>query len=305
MNDYMLMIAGSDIDAFYEVEAFPSAGDVGIARPMGQKVGGCVLNVAVVASGYGSKVRVLDYLTKDSPDTQQFLDVLGKHSVDTSCIQYGEDIVNGSCLILSKGNEKCIYVIEPEHPKYTVDEKMQELLNNADYIYSLMHIVYNCFENTEALREAKRHGAKIIFDGASHYSEQYEIDMLLSLADGLFINRNCYERLKEKSGLDVNETLFANGCEFICVTDGDRVTYCYTPDETYVHDSFKVKVVDSTGAGDSFAGCFLSMRRKGYDYAKCLEMACAAGAYACLKEGGMAGYFNEEGLNEFIKRQEV
>lgn len=306
MSDYMLMIAGSDIDNFYEVEAFPSAGDVGIARPMGQKVGGCVLNVAVVARSYGSNVKVLDYLEKDSQDTELFIRTLNEHNVDTSEIMYGEGVVNGSCLILSNGNEKCIYVIEPQHPKYEKTEKMQNLLNNASYIYSLMHTIKLSFEDLEMLREAKRHGAKIIFDGASQYNDPEEISMLMELSDGLFINKTCYERLKEKSGYaDLNDRLFKRGCEFICVTDGSRKSYCYTPDETYEHDSFKVSVVDSTGAGDSFAGCFLSSRDKGYPFDKCLKLACASGAYACLHEGGMAGAFNEEGLLEFIRKQEI
>ena len=46
------------------------------------------------------------------------------------------------------------------------------------------------------------------------------------------------------------------------------------------------------------------MLMKGYPYDKCLKMACAAGAYACLGEGGMSGAYNEEGLNEFIKKAE-
>lgn len=306
MSKYMLMIAGSDMDTFYEVEAFPSAGDVGIARPMGQKVGGCVLNVAAVASGYGSRVKVLDYLKLNDPDTDTFLKTLNEFGVDTSEIHYGKDVVNGSCLILSNGNEKCIYVIEPQHPKYEKTEKMQGLLNNAGYIYSLMHTVKLSFEDLEMLREARKNGVQIIFDGASQYNDPDEIKMLMELANGLFINRTCYQRLKQKSGYeDLNERLFENGCKFICVTDGSEKAYCYTAEKTYEHDSFKVKVVDSTGAGDSFAACFLSFLAKGYSYDECLELACGAGSYACLKEGGMAGVFNEEGLFEYIRKQKV
>lgn len=304
MNDYILMIAGSDIDTFYDVEAFPGAGDVGMAVPRGQKVGGCVLNAAVVARSYGSKVKVLDYLKSDDPSTELFISTLNGYGVDTSEIRYGKDVVNGSCLILTNGDEKCIYVIEPVHPYYEVDEGLQKLLNEAGYIYTLMHTAKLSFADVECLREARRNGARIIFDGASQYNEQYEIDMILELASGVFMNRTCFERLESKSNVDVMATMFENGCQFICITDGSRGADLYVPGTHYHHDSYKVNVVDSTGAGDTFAGCFLAMLMKGYPYDKCLKMASAAGAYACLGEGGMSGAYNEEGLNEFIKKAE-
>ena len=304
MNRYMLMIAGSDIDYFYDVEAFPGAGDVGIARPKGQKVGGCVINTAVVARSYGSEVKVIDYLKKDDPSTDLFVETLKEHQVDTSEIRYGDDVVNGNCLILSCGDEKCIYVIEPEHPYYSVDDDMQNVLNNAEYIYTLMHTAHLSFDDTKYLCKAREKGAKLIFDGASQYNDQYEIDMILNMADGIFINKACFERLESKSNVDVLKTLFENGCEFICVTDGARGADLYTEDKKYHQDSFRVEVVDSTGAGDTFAGCFLAMLMKGYSYDKCLKMASAAGAYACLGEGGMSGCFSEEGLLEFMKKAE-
>ena len=145
MNDYLLMIAGSDIDSFYQIEEFPEASEVTMAQPLGKKVGGCVLNVAAVSASKGINTKVLDYLKENDEDTELLINTLKEKNIDVSNIQYGKDVVNGSCLIMKCKDEKCIYVIEPKRPFFTVDSQLGELLNNASFIYSLMHTIMISF----------------------------------------------------------------------------------------------------------------------------------------------------------------
>ena len=76
MNDYLLMIAGSDIDSFYQIEEFPEASEVTMAQPLGKKVGGCVLNVAAVSASKGINTKVLDYLKENDEDTELLINTL-------------------------------------------------------------------------------------------------------------------------------------------------------------------------------------------------------------------------------------
>ena len=300
MANYLVFIAGSDIDYYYEVESFLKEGDACMATPLGRRVGGCVLNAAAVSSKLGSDVKVIDYLKENDEDTDLLINSIKEKNIDTSYIKFDKDATNGKCLIMKKDNEKCIYVIEPKRPFFKEDEEMKDLLFNASYIYSLMHILKTSFENIEILKEAKRKGAKIIFDAGSQYKDTYEIEYLKELASGIFINKTALERLNEKCGYDVIEDLLKKDLEFACVTDGSVGATCYTKDKIYFEPAYKIKVVDSTGAGDSFAGAFLHFLNKGYDYMKCLEFASANGAYACTKEGGNAGAITEEELLSFI-----
>ncbi len=287
MSKPILMIAGSDIDHFYDIEDFVGAGDVSMAKPVGKKIGGCVLNTAVVAASKGDQVRVIDYLKEDDKDTYLLVNGLKERKVDTSFIQYGKDVTNGSCLIMSKGDEKCIYVIEPERPYFKYDESLKGLLNSSGYIYSLLHTLMISFEDMQPIRNAREAGAKMIFDGAGHYHSKEETDLLLELADGLFINKQSYKRLCDAHRSDFKRDLLAKGGMFVCITDGENGADCYTKDDSYHADIIKVKVVDSTGAGDSFAGCFLHCLNNGMSYQKCLKYASVSGAYACTGFGGM------------------
>ncbi|MGN1399628.1 MAG: carbohydrate kinase family protein [Erysipelotrichaceae bacterium] len=299
MNNYLLMIAGSDIDSFYQVEEFPSASEVTMAIPLGKKVGGCVLNVAAVASSKAVRTKVIDYLKQDDEDTDLLIKTLKEKNVEVDDIQYGKDVVNGSCLIMQCQDEKCIYVIEPKRPFFIVDDKMRSLLNNASYIYSLMHTIMISFADYQPIIEAKKAGAKMIFDGSSQYNNPEEIEVLLSLADGLFINTKAYEKLCSKTGFDVKDKLLENGALFVCITDGSNGAYCYTQNETLFWQAYQVDVVDSTGAGDSFAGCFLACLSNNMSYKDCLKYASLSGAYCCRGFGGMAASVPLEKLDEF------
>ena len=302
MANYLVFIAGSDIDYYYEVESFLKEGDACMAKPLGKKVGGCVLNAAVTSSKLGSNVKVIDYLKENDEDTDLLIQSIKENNIDISHIKYDKDATNGTCLIMKKDNEKCIYVIEPSRPFYKEDEEMKDLLFNASYIYSLMHTLKISFKDIELLKEAKRKGVKIIFDAGSQYKEDYEIEYLKELATGIFINKTAVERLNEKCGYDLIEDLLKKDLEFACITDGSKGASCYTKDKIYYEPAYKINVVDSTGAGDSFAGAFLHFLNKGYDYMKCLEYANANGAYACTKEGGNAGAITEEELLSFIDK---
>lgn len=302
MTNYLTFIAGSDIDYFYEVENFLGKGDACLTKILDTKVGGCVLNAASVCEGLGSKTRVLDYLKENDEGTRLIVDTLKNNNVDTSYIQYGKNVTNGTCLIMCKDDEKCIYVIEPDRPFFEEDDKLKELLFNSKYIYSLMHTLKLSFKSLDILNETKKHGTKIVFDAGSQYLDLSDRDILLEYADGLFINKKAYERLVnvcEKNPLDY---MFNRGLEFAIITNGSKGADLYLKNKLIHEDAFKVEVKDSTGAGDSFAGAFLHFLDKGCSYAECLKYASALGAYACTGLGGMSGIISEDELIRFMKK---
>ena len=116
------------------------------------------------------------------------------------------------------------------------------------------------------LLEAKHHGAKMILDGTSKYDDPSRTEMLYTLADGLFINTSDYQNLKEHSASEPRDILFENGAEFVCITDGSHGATCYYPGGSCFEPSLHIPVVDSTGAGDSFAGAFLYGLGQGYSF---------------------------------------
>ena len=301
-DKYITVLLGSYVDEFYRIDSYPEEGDFTHGKRAGIMAGGCPLNVGCAASAFGADVRALDYLNPEDEATAVITETLRRYGVEDSHICYGEDCTDGRVVILNSGDRRTMIVCDPVRPFYTVDEDIRNLLNNSAYIYSLMHMVERSFADTGPLLEAKRHGAKMVFDGTSKYDDPHRSRMLTELADALFINSTDYERLSRSLGRDAKQALLEKGCEFICVTDGSRGAYCYTQSgEWFCRSLHLEEVIDSTGAGDTFAGVFLASLLHGYDYGTCLKLACAAGAYACTKTGGQGGCCTAGELKAFAE----
>lgn len=303
MNNYIVTIGGTALDDFFEVEGFPGAGDLVRSKYIESKVGGCILNFACAASSLGNDVYEVEHLKANDSGTKLIVDTMNKFNVKTDYLVINENISNSKCFIMLHENEKTIYVVENDNPCLEVDSKLEDLLNNASYIYGLMNSCHSLFPSLEALKTAKKHGAKIVFDAGSQYSDAYEKDMLYELASGCFLNTMAYQRLKDISDKEPTDILLENGADFICITNGSKGVTCYTKDKIYKEDAMKVDVIDSTGAGDCFAGCFVSCLNKGYSYEKALKMATINGAYACSVMGGNAGATTEENLLRFANKK--
>lgn len=297
----LLVCLGSSIDEFYNSDTYPQEGDFSHARFEGRAAGGCPLNVGCVCGSKGGNVKALDYLSNEDESSKFLVSELNKYNVDTSNIEYGK-ATNGKVVIINTKDKRTMFVVDPVRPHYVIDDKKQSLLNNSTYIYSLLHMFERSFENYEPLIKAKENGAKIVIDGTSKYDDPKRSEVLLDLADGLFINTTDYGRLCTSVGKDAKDVLLNKGAEFVCITDGSNGSTLYTQDGKYHEASLRLKeVLDSTGAGDAFAGAFLFGRLNDYPYDKCLKLATVSGAYACTRFGGLGGCATVEKLEKFAK----
>ena len=305
MEKYLLGLLGSSTDLFYESDTYPVEGDFSHARFISTSAGGCPLNVSAICAAKGCEVKVLDMLGKDDETTAFLLQEMDRLHLNREQVQIREGVTNGQVVIILTGDKRTMFVVDPIRPAYEVDEKMQELLNNAAYIYSLMHMINRSFSSLDPLLEAKKHGARIVLDGSSKYDDPSRVKILYDLADGLFINETDYERLSEHSEKDPKEIIFDNGGEFVVVTHGSKGSDLYLKGRNiYMPAMNNVEVLDSTGAGDAFAGCFLACLMKGMDYGKALAMATVNGAYACTVFGGLGGVATFKELEAFAKEHD-
>ena len=302
MKDYLLTLLGSSTDLFYESDTYPQEGDFSHARFLGSSAGGCPLNVGAVYAAKGCEVKALDMLGEEDETTAFLLSEMKRLGFDTRAVQIRKDVTNGRVLIILTGDRRTMFVIDPIRPPYVVDEAMQDLLNRAGYIYSLMHMIHRSFVSIEPLLEAKRNGARIVLDGSSKYDDPSRVRILYDLADGLFINDTDYQRLREHSDQEPTDKILNNGGEFVIVTHGSEGCDLYLKDRKLSKKAMHgFSILDSTGAGDAFAGCFLACLLKGMDHEKALTLATVNGAYACTVFGGLGGVASFEELERFAK----
>lgn len=303
MDKYLLSIFGSSVDYFYESDTYPQEGDFSHARQKAISAGGCPFNAAAVCAAKGVKVYGLDMLGTDDDSTPFLLQEMERYKIDTSFVFKEKGVTNGKVVIIVHEDKRTMFVIDPIRKHYVIDDRLQDLLNNAGYIYSLMHMIERSFADIGPLLEAKRHGAKVILDGSSKYEDPSRTKILYSLADGLFINEVDFERLRAASPADPRSIILSGG-GFVIITRGSKGATLYLKDKELDMAPPKVEVSDSTGAGDAFAGCFLACLLKGYDHETALRYASLNGAYACTRFGGTGGVASFEELDEYFKERE-
>jgi adenosine kinase len=129
-------------------------------------------------------------------------------------------------------------------------------------------------------------GLKMIFDPGQQIVRMDKSMMCRGVenAFGLFVNEYEFELLQKQACMSAEEILHSP--EFCVVTlgkEGARVVNAQ--EDTLVPVIPAVKVVDPTGVGDAFRGCFLRGYLLGWPMKICAEMGATTAAY-CLAEHG-------------------
>ena len=84
------------------------------------------------------------------------------------------------------------------------------------------------------------------------------------------------------------------------VTRGGRGCYCWDGGHLIRRRAFRVKRVDTTGAGDAFAGGFIYGLLQGWPMGRVLDFAQATAALNCMKLGARAGLPRREEVEAFL-----
>lgn len=85
------------------------------------------------------------------------------------------------------------------------------------------------------------------------------------------------------------------------ITLGKNGSITWTGKEVFRRGAFKLKAVDTTGAGDVFHGGYIYGLLRGWDIRRTVEFASALAALKCLKPGGRAGIPTLKETLRFLK----
>ena len=141
-------------------------------------------------------------------------------------------------------------------------------------------------------RRARRLGLTTSLDGNWDDSEKWDSNIRATLAhtDIFFPNEDEALRMtKRKSVLAAAEAL-AEFARVVVVKRGGRGALVYGKLGYLEIPARKTRVVDTTGAGDSFNAGFLEAYLRGEDLAVCAKAGIAAGARAVSKVGGTTAF---------------
>lgn len=276
----ILNFGSLNIDNVYSMDHFVRPGETTASLKMETFCGGKGLNQSVALAKAGAPVY---HAGKVGADGQMLIDILGEYGVDTSLVAMTQGHTGHAIIQVDKKGQNCILLYGGANQEITTDyiddvlahfEKgdmllLQNEINNIDYI----------------IKKAAEKGMVLAINPSPISDELVKMDLspityfILNEIEG---NELTQETDPEKIARKMRQIY--PGCVVVLTLGKQGVMY-YDGTNTYTHGIYDVPVVDTTAAGDTFTGFFLSTLMQGEDVPKALEYASVASSLAVSQKG--------------------
>ena len=304
---YIVALGRVCVDEYYMTEEWPLMGDKKFVKPLEARIGGMVANAASVLAGYGMEVCYLDLLPEAAPSTDMILEDFRNYSVSTQMIQFDPDIAETKCMIFLKEAERVIFITEVKRPPIRLEGEARDLFFHAPYLYSTLPDLQELDSCDRVLAEYVAGGGKIAVDvEADSFQSNEEADRWFSFCSFVFMNQQAFEKYRgDYDGSQAARHLLEKGPKLLVVTKGSDRCAVISKDQVFNRESFRVRAVDTTGAGDTFNSSFLYGMMQGYSLEKAAEFASAAAARAVTAIGPRTGVAKAADVERFIREYQV
>lgn len=241
-----------------------------IAFPIGSKiimnklmftVGGGGTNTAAALNRLGLKVAWIGKVGDDG-NAHTVLEYLKKEKIDTGLIAQGSGNTGYSVILDSLKHDRAILACKGVNNELRAEEvRFERMKSKWIYSSSMMGESYKTLE--KVFEFAGKAGIGTMFNPSSYQAKQGRsfLGPILSRTDILVLNREEAELLLDCPGKDVKgllSSLRELGPNIAIITDGSEGVHVSDGRYRYSARPPKVKVVDSTGAGDAFGSSFLA-----------------------------------------------
>ena len=187
-------------------------------------------------------------------------------------------------------------------PDIEWNQRKYDLIRNA----RILHIDSTNYNNSmTAARIARENGVPVSLDGCSRKADNSPNARLAAMADILIMNEQFPYYTSGMNDLEQAMKYFADaGSRIVISTLGSRGCVALTDGKLRNFPAYKVKAIDTTGAGDTFHGGFVAAYLRNYSLEESIRYASAVAAMKCLKTGGRAGIPTHDEVMAFIADNE-
>lgn len=288
-----------NIDTVFSVDHSAAPGESMPVRDPQTFAGGKGLNQSIAAARAGGAVW---HAGRIGPDGVFLTDLLTKDGVDTSFVLLDQDAKSGGAIIQVEPNARNTMLIYGGANRRLTEEQVDAVLQNfsaGDFL-----ILQNETNLTRRMIEiAFDKGIRIVYNPSPITPDLFEmpfekVDLLIvnedegaALAGGTYEPEEMLRRLH-----DVCPNI-------VILTLGKDGSYAMENGELIHQEIFPVEAVDSTGAGDTYAGYITAGLDRGESLRDAMRMAAAASAIAVSRNGAAASIPTLEETKAFLAKQ--
>ncbi len=287
-----LAFSGVTVDLAVRVPHVPQAGERIGMLPIGEYAGGMAGNAASAFSRLGGAAGVVSTVGDDSRG-RMAVDDLRSRGVDTKWIYPVDEPTLWTIALLTTEGDRTLLEFPAPAPDAKYERFQPEALDGVRFIH------VGASEGASALPvmdEARRRGATVALDLESLGVEIAAIPELLATSDVVFVNARAARAFGDDA-LSAVKRLHDLGPSTILATGGAAGCTLRTRDGGIFRiPAHPVTPVDTTGAGDCFAGAFAFGRTRGWPDEESAQLANLMAAISTTAMGSRGHLATQEEL---------
>ncbi|WRN75891.1 ribokinase [Staphylococcus aureus] len=269
MTNKVVILGSTNVDQFLTVERYAQPGET-LHVEEAQKAfgGGKGANQAIATARMQADTTFITKIGTDSVADFILEDFKVAH-IDTSYIIKTAEAKTGQAFItVNAEGQNTIYVYGGANMTMTPEDVInaKDAIINADFVVAQLEVPIPAI--ISAFEIAKAHGVTTVLNPAPAKALPNE---LLSLIDIIVPNETEAELLSgikvtnEQSMKDNANYFLSIGIKTVLITLGKQGTYFATKNQSQHIEAYKVNAIDTTAAGDTFIGAFVSRLNKSQD----------------------------------------
>ena len=304
------VVGSLNMDLVVKAPRLPAVGETVTKGTFGTFPGGKGANQAVAAARLGARVGMVGAIGKDAFGSQ-LRDGLRRDGVDVSHVIEIDDAPSGVALItVGSQGQNTIVVAPGANWRMTTAhvDAAADLIARSQILLIQLEIPIETV--TRAAEIASSAKVRVVLDPAPA-PESPLPDRLVRLVD--FINPNEVEAkaltgtnvADERGARDTAERLLAMGCRSVVLKLGARGAFVADGDTRAAVPGIHVDAVDTTAAGDAFAGALAVALGEGRPVMEAVRFANVAGAISVTRMGAQPSMPRRAEVVEFAAARKI
>lgn len=258
MNFDVVCFGALNVDKLYKVDRIAKADQETKILGFKESPGGSAANTAVGLARLGVKTGYIGKVAEDW-EGELLLNAFREEGVNTDGIIVSKSGRSGMVLgFVDQRGERALYLDPGVNDSLEFKEINLEYVANTGFLHLTSFAGDKPFEAQKRLVEALPN-VKVTLDPGMLYARKGlgKLEGLIKRCFAVFPNENELRILTGKGYREGAEILLREGVKIVAVKLGERGCYVTDGEESYLVKPYKVKVTDSTGAGDAFCAGFL------------------------------------------------
>lgn len=276
----ILNLGSMNLDYFYKVKEIVKPGETISSSSLEIKMGGKGLNQSIALSRNFSNLYHAGLIGKDGIELKNLLD---KNNIDTTFVEVIDTRTGNAIIQLEESGENSIVLYPGANYCFTKEyiDKVLENFTSSDYL-----VIQNEINNIDYIIDRAFEKKMKIFLNPSPITDSL-LKSDLSKVYMFILNEQEALKICEASSRNdvVNKLIekFPNS-KFV-MTKGKNGSLYFDKEKIIEQKAYSVNALDTTGAGDTFTGFFITSFIKGEGVEKALDIASIASALCVTKKG--------------------